>query len=246
MIATPGVEGHYSLSYDVELENLRSKALEMGWLVEQQLENALQALIGADQRVAKQVMLKEELVNRMEVENDGLCSQLIARRQPAASDLRFVISVIKTVNDLERIGDEIARIAHIAVQLSGSDHELAFDDIEILGFQSRGLFSDSLVAFAQSDVEKAMGVMIEAENGVKEFESVVQRTIREMRRDIDTIPDAVQLLWAIRSLERVSDRACNICEYVIYFARGKDIRHSSLKKIRKVARTGKRSSNNRR
>ncbi len=237
MNTNPGVEGHYSLSYDVELENLRSKALEMGWLVEEQLESALNSLISLDQHIAKQVIVKEDLVNRMEVENDELCSQIIARRQPAASDLRFVISVIKTVNDLERIGDEIERVARIAMRICESETELLFEDIEMIGMHSRQMLSEALLAFSQSDVERAMEVIIDTEQGDKEYQNITRRTIKAMRRNVDTIPDAVQLLWVIRSLERIADRSCNICEYVIYFARGKDIRHSSLTNIRKVALT---------
>ncbi len=236
MATGPGIEGHYSLSYDVELENLRTKALEMGWLVEQQLEDSVEALANNNSKLAKQVRLREDLVNRMEVENDELCLQLIARRQPAASDLRFVISVIKTVNDLERMGDEIDRVARVAMKLAESTSETDIEDLEVLGMHSLQFTREALVAFAQSNVEKAMEVMIEHEQVEKDYRSVLRRTEKNMRRDIDGIPNAIEIIWATRSLERVADRACNICEYVIYFARGKDIRHSSLKQIKKVAR----------
>ena len=179
------IEGHYSTKYDVLLTQLSDEALMMGRLVEKQLRFAINALVYGDRLLAQQVEKTEDQVNRMEVEIDAKCIRLLATRQPKASDLRFVLMVIKTVNDLERMGDEVKSL------------ELIRQDKKV----------------------------------DKKFTTTLKRIRKWMMTAPDTVPDAVDILWAIRSLERVGDRSCNICEHVIFFVKGEDIRHLNIDDI---------------
>ncbi len=225
---------HISNQFDNELEEIRNRVLAMGGLVEQQLAKAVAALVEPDIEMAEEVIRDDYKVNAMEVALDEECTSVLARRQPAARDLRLVISVIKTITDLERIGDEAKRIARQAIDLASlPTKKNQFVDLERLGQHVCTMLRDALDAFARLDVEQALDVAIEDQKVDQEYESLMRQQMTYLIEDPRTIPATLDIMWSARALERVGDRSCNICEYVIYQVKGKDIRHISLDQVEK-------------
>ena len=232
-ISATNVEGHYSTRFDVELENLKFKAMEMGQLVELQLLNTIEALSNSDRTLANLVADNEKRIDQMEVEIDQSSILVLASRQPVASDLRFVIAITKTVNDLERIGDEIHRLSNMAVSISESDQRPdIYEKLRTIAQEVLRLYQETLNAFSEFDADKAMAVIQDDQYIDKLYRKTIRDTIRGMKKDVDYVTDAVDVLWALRALERVGDRACNICEHVVYFVEGKDIRHVNIEDVK--------------
>jgi phosphate transport system protein len=231
------ISQHISQQFNTELEEVRSKVLAMGGLVEQQLTDAMTALVEGDGALAEQVMTNDYRVNALEVEIDEECTHILARRQPAATDLRLVMAVIKTIADLERIGDEAERVGRMAEHLAGSDLKPSLlGEIEHMGDMVRRMLHQALDALARTDVELGLGVLHDDRKVDAKYESLTRQVITYMAEDPRVIPMTLNLLWASRSLERIGDRSRNICEYVIYLVRGKDVRHTSLEQIEAEAR----------
>ena len=225
---------HISQQYNAELEDIRSKVLQMGGLVEQQIEQAINALVRGDTALGEAVIMDDTKVNKLEVTIDEECSQIIARRQPAASDLRLVMAVIKTITDLERIGDEAEKIARMAVRLAGEERpKNNYAEIQALGNHVRQMVHAALDAFARLDVEAAVRVAREDIKIDHKYEGVLRQLITFMMEDPRTISRSLNVIWAARALERIGDHARNICEYIIYLVRGRDVRHTSLEQIEK-------------
>lgn len=228
---------HISRQFDQELEDLRNRVLVMGGMVEEQVGNAIQALLENDVVLAEQVIANDYNVNSIEVEIDEECTQIIARRQPAARDLRLVLAVIKTIADLERIGDEARRIARQALDLSAHyPKKNQLSELEQLARHVKTMLHDALDVFARMDVEHALKVVEQDEQVDKEYESILRQQITYMMEDARSIPVALDIMWSARALERIGDRSCNICEYVIYYVKGKDVRHVSLEQLEKKVR----------
>ncbi|VAW90065.1 Phosphate transport system regulatory protein PhoU [hydrothermal vent metagenome] len=227
---------HISQRYNQELEEIRNQVLAMGGLVEQQLNNALQAYSNRDAAMAEQVIKDDYQVNALEVAIDEECTQVLARRQPAASDLRLIVSVIKTITDLERIGDETGKVAKMTTALaeSGNNSEHGIE-IEHLGNRVRQILHDALDAFARTDVDAALKVAQEDIKVDREYESLMRQLITYMMEDPRTIRRSLDLMWTIRALERIGDHSRNICEYVIYLVKGRDVRHISLEQMEEEA-----------
>ena len=226
------IHTHISHQYNVELEEIRSHVLQMGGLVEQQIEQAMIALVKGDIALGEAVIMNDTKVNRLEVTIDEECNQIIARRQPAASDLRLVVAVIKTITDLERIGDEAEKIARMAVRLAGEERpKNNYAEIQTLGNHVRQMVHDALDAFARVDVEAALLTAREDRKADQEYEGAIRQLITYMMEDPRTISRVLNVIWAARALERIGDHARNICEYIIYFVKGKDIRHTSLDQV---------------
>lgn len=230
---------HISKQYDHELLAIRNRVLTLGGLVEAQIESAVIALLESDIELAERVISDDYKVNSMEVAIDEECTQILALRQPAARDLRLVVAVIKTITDLERIGDEAKRIARIAVDLV--DHfpkKNQLTDLQQLAQHARQMLRESLDAFARIDVDESLRVVQEDRQVDREYESIMRQQITYMMEDPRSIPVSLNIMWAARALERVGDRACNICEYVIYYAMGKNIRHISIDEVERDLRAG--------
>jgi len=228
------IHTHISRQFNTELEDIRSRVLQMGGLIERQIQHAITALVNADTGLADAVATEDYQVNRMEVAIDEECSQILARRQPAAGDLRLVVAVIKTITDLERIGDEAEKIARMAQRLASEERpKNNYMEIQSLGNHVRQMVHDTLDAFARLDIEAAIRIAREDERVDKEYEGVIRQLITYMMEDPRTISRMLNVIWAARALERIGDHACNICEYIIYLVKGKDVRHTSLEQIEK-------------
>ncbi len=224
-----GISHHISRQYNEELEEVRNKVLQMGGLVEQQLANAVKALEEDDAELAEAVVMTDYKINAMEVDIDEECVQILARRHPAASDLRLIMTVIKTITDLERIGDEAERIGRMAMKLDKTEKlNSTLAAIGHMGNHVRVMVHDALDAFARTDAESALKVWREDKRVDKEYEGIMRQLMTFMMEDARSIPAILDLLWSVRSLERIGDRATNICEYVMYLVKGKDVRHTSI------------------
>jgi phosphate transport system protein len=228
---------HISRQFDNELLDIHSRILKMGGMVQEQVSAAVQSLVEGDVDRAEQVINDDIKINSMEVSIDEECTQILARRQPTARDLRLVVAVIKAITDLERIGDEAKRIARHAVDLASHfPKRNQFTDLAHLGTHAGTMLHDSLDAFARMDVEQALKVVQEDKIVNSEYEGIMRQQLTYMMEDPRSIPVCLNIMWSARSLERIGDRSCNICEYVIYYAKGKDIRHIKLEDVEKNLR----------
>lgn len=221
---------HISEQYDLELSQIKERLMEMGGLVEQQLNHAGTALVTHDVALAEQVRDIESRLNQSEVELDDQCVSIIAKRQPAASDLRAVVCVMKAITDLERVGDEADRIAKMALAIAAIEIPAdQYADFRAMHENVGRQLHRALDAFARQDVEIALRV-IESDEAVDQaYNAIVRQCIADMRDKTKTegIEHSVSLIWAARALERIGDHAKNLCEYVIYQVQGLDVRHSS-------------------
>lgn len=232
---TSDLKHHYSQQFNTELEEIRSRVLGMGGLVERQLELAITALNNSEPEAAEDVVSNDHLVNDCDLDIDERCTTILALRQPTASDLRLVLAVIKTTADLERIGDEAKRVARVALPgEAGDSGRILFAQLAHLGEQVQQMLHSALDAFARMDVEAAINVVREDVHIDREYESVIRESTAYMMENPHSIPRVLDLLWAARALERIGDRCCNISEYVVYFVKGKDVRHIGLDQIGKA------------
>ena len=220
---------HISSQFDADLEVVRSRLLQMGGMVEEQLRNAIAVYTGADRKLAEQIKAVEDSINMLEIELDDRCTHLIARRQPTAGDLRLIMAVIKITTDLERVGDEAAKIGRIAAQMhdQGVVNLFGFSDVHVTANMAIGMLKDALDAFARIDTSAAERIVKQDRQIDNEFRSILRELITFMMEDPRTISTALGVVWIAKALERVGDHAKNIAEYVIYVADGTDVRHSS-------------------
>ncbi len=219
---------HISHLFDEEMEDIRHKVLTMGGLVEQQMENAVKAFTSCDQDLAEKVLQQDEMVNSLEMEIDHDCIQVIAKRQPAAVDLRMLISIIKAITELERIGDEAGRIAKMAIRLDATDYyHDQYHEINHLVDMVKEMLRGSLDAFARMNIDGITEITGKDEKVDREYTSIIRQLITQMMEDPRNITRAIDILWTARALERIGDHACNICEHVVYIVKGDDVRHLS-------------------
>jgi phosphate transport system protein len=226
---TEQLSHHISSRFNEDLERIRASVLEMGGLVERQLEHALAGIVEADSSVIQLVAQAEIRVNQLERSIDEDCGRILATRAPAASDLRLVIAILKTITDLERIGDEGEKIATIASRMAGRDWpSTRHRELRHLGRLVSAMVHEALDAFARLDATLAFAVARRDRTVDEEYEAIHRQCITFMMEDPRTIRRALDVMWAVRALERIGDHAKNICEYVIYTVHGKDVRHTRL------------------
>jgi phosphate transport system protein len=221
---------HISSEFNDELEELCSDLLKMGGLAERQVQLALQAQEQFDSELVTQIKETEKSVNAWEIRIDELVAEIIARRQPTASDLRLVLAVSKIVRDLERAGDEANKVAHMAQRAAESPRFSTVGAIEVraIGERVAGMLSDALTAFARLDVDMALQV---ARND-KDVDAIYQSALRSlatfMIEDPREIGNVLNVMWVLRALERIGDHATNVAEHIVYLVKGTDIRHRTV------------------
>ena len=221
--------GHISRRFDKDIEDLRNSVLSMGGLVETQLSRAIAAIVSGDSELGLKVANDDYKVNNLEVTIDEECSRVLATRAPAASDLRLIVAIIKTITDLERIGDEAEKIGFLASRLAAMDRPTdSYRELKNLGNHVLHMLRDSMNALARLDVDGALEVVREDERVDEEYDSIQRQCITFMMEDPRSIKRVMNVTWAARSLERIGDHAKNICEYVIYMVQGRDVRHTDV------------------
>lgn len=220
---------HISRRFNEDLEKLRTRVLQMGGFVEEQLQQAVTALVEGDSRLGEEVARGDHKVNQFEVSIDEECGRIIAMRQPTASDLRVIVAIIKTITDLERIGDEVEKVALIAARLATVEPPAdRYREVRHIARLVTDMVHDALHAFARLDATDALAVARRDRIVDEEYEAIQRQNITYMMEDPRSIRRALDLMWVVRALERVGDHAKNICEYIVYTVYGKDIRHLSL------------------
>ena len=225
---------HISQQYNVELEDIRNNVLAMGGLVEEQIRDAIKALVSGDSQLGETVITNDFKINALEVHIDEECARILARRQPTTSDLRLIVAVIKTITDLERIGDEAEKVARMAVELAALERPRTnYRETENLGEHVQSMVHKALDAFARLDIDAAISVAAEDKNVDHEYEGILRQLMTHMMEDPRSIKRVMDVIWSIRALERIGDHAKNICEYVIFLVKGKDVRHLGLDEIKK-------------
>jgi phosphate transport system protein len=228
---------HTSKQYDAELEALRSRVLQMGGLVEQQILRSIDALSTCNRPLIEQIIADDRKVNALEVEMDEMCNHVIAKRQPAAGDLRLIMAVVKTITDLERIGDEAEKIARMAKLICDADrlHTPRFSEIRRMGDLALGMVRTALDSFARLDTITATKVARDDLQLDDEFRGILRQLITFMMEDPRTISFSLEIVFVAKALERIGDHAKNIGEYVIFLVKGKDVRHTSVEQLEREA-----------
>ena len=235
---------HHILSrYNDDLERVRTNVLQMGGFVEEQLKQAVTALVQGDSRLGEQVARGDQKVNAMEVAIDDDCSRILATRSPAASDLRLIVAVIKTITDLERIGDEAEKLGHAAARFAAGERPAdRYRELKHIGELVAEMLHGALDAFARLDTEAAIAVARRDRAIDEEYDAIQRQCITFMMEDPRAIRRTLDIMAVARALERIGDHAKNLCEYVVYMVLGKDIRHLSIDEVEKhvlAARAGR-------
>ncbi|HWP17725.1 MAG TPA: phosphate signaling complex protein PhoU [Burkholderiaceae bacterium] len=229
---------HLSTQFDAELSGISTRVLEMGGLVESQVAQAIYALTQFSGETASQVIAQEERVNHMEIEIDRDLSTIIARRQPTARDLRLLIAISKTIGNLERVGDEAARIARTVQRLINtgvsSRLRLPVSDVSFEAQLATEQLRKTLDAFARLDVNKALEVLKQDNQIDQEFDGLMRKLITYMMEDPRTISASIDLVFVAKAIERVGDHAKNLAEQIIYIVKGTDVRHIPMESVESV------------
>lgn len=226
---------HTSQKFNQDLEAIRTAVLEMGGIVEKQVADSIRALVEASSQTAHQVLITEDIVDQKEKNIDEECTKILARRQPAATDLRLVLAVSKIILDLERIGDEAAKVAEFAIALSEQgESPRGYVEVRHIGNGVHKMLRQAMDAFARFDVELALRVVHEDKQIDQEYGSAMRELMTYMMEDPRSITRIMRILWALRALERIGDHARNISEQIIYLVKGKDVRHISFSEMKKT------------
>lgn len=222
---------HISGQFNEDLERVINSVMHMGGLVEKQLNDSLIAISENNDELAQQVLANDKLINDLEESIDDDCTRIIAKRQPAAGDLRLVMAVVKTIADLERIGDEARKIAKVALETFSSEQKVLLSNLDNLGHRVLSYLQVSLDAFTRMDIDAAIKAHNSDDKIDREYEALMRQLMTYMMEDPRSIPQIMTVIWSARALERIGDRCQNICEYIIYFVNGKVVRHSSSEQI---------------
>ncbi|ADU67297.1 phosphate signaling complex protein PhoU [Desulfurispirillum indicum] len=225
---------HISKQFNESLDNIINGLLDMGNLARTQLKSAVQALLEENRELAETVNANDREVDAMEVAIDNECTEIIVRRQPAASDLRLILAVARSSRDLERIGDEAAKVARRALSLMEEGRPVVgYSEVRQLADLVLSMLDTALLAFSDFDADTALRVMHQDKDVDAEYKRAMRSLVMHMMEDPRCISQTLNIIWILRALERIGDHAENIAEYVIYLAKGMDVRHKSLKKIEK-------------
>ena len=216
---------HTSKNFDLELEKLRTRVLEMGGLAEQQVRRSIEGLYSGDQPLLEAVIRDDERINQMEVEIDLLCNQVIAKRQPTAIDLRMIVSVLKAISDIERVGDKARKIARHGLSLAGQSKPTLNIELGHMADTALRMLRLSLDGFARLDVSLVTEAMHLDQTVDAEYQAVARQLITYMMEDPRTITHALDILSIAKAIERIGDHATNIADYVIYMIKGLNVRH---------------------
>lgn len=232
MVDKDSYSHHISKQFNEELDEIKTRMLEMGGLVERQVADAINAIMHSDLELAEKVRRSDRTVNQMEVSIDEECALILARRQPAASDLRMVLSISRCLHDLERIGDEAKKIAKQAIQLiEMGQAPRSVIEIRHIGNRVIGMVRESLDCFARLDTEQALHVAQEDSSVDTEYATALRSLVTYMMEDPRSISPVLHIMWSLRSLERIGDHARNVAEHVIYLVQGQDVRHVKLDEL---------------
>jgi phosphate transport system protein len=228
---------HTLKQFDAELEAVRARVLQMGGLVEEQIVRAMESLANGNTQMAARVVDDDHRVNALEVAIDEDCSTIIARRQPAASDLRMLMMVVKTITDLERIGDEAAKIARMTQLIYEADRPFVPRTTEVrhMADIALGMLRNALDAFARLDLAVSAKVVRQDDRVDDAFRAILRQLITFMMEDPRTISHAIEILFIAKAIERIGDHAKNMSEYVVYMVKGKDVRHTGAEAIEREA-----------
>lgn len=223
---------HTSRSFNEDLAGIHNQVLQMGGLVEVQFDRAIRAIADGDSELGLGVAELDRQVNEMEVRIDAACWRVLATRAPAAGDLRLIVAAMKTITDLERIGDETKKVGLIAARLATVERPSTnFRELRNLARHVKGMIRGALNAFARLDAERGLEVMKADKVVDEEYEVIYRQSLTFMLEDPRTITREMDLSWAARSLERIGDHTKNICGHAIYMAHGTDVRHASLRRM---------------
>ncbi|MCZ2722690.1 phosphate signaling complex protein PhoU [Marinomonas sp. 15G1-11] len=223
---------HISQQFNLELETLRQHFLTMGGVVENQVSDSVQALLDSDGSLAEDVKDKDATVNQLDGLIDEECTRILARRQPAASDLRLIMSISKAVGELERMGDEAKKIASLTIALiEEGESPRGYVEINRIGQMVSSMVHDSLDAYARLDLDAAIKVAKRDRNVDMEYKTAIRSLVTYMMEDPRSITRVLNVIWVLRSLERIGDYARHICQHLVYMIKGVDVRHIPISEI---------------
>lgn len=226
---------HISQQFNAELETLRQHFLTMGGVVENQVADSIQALLESDSELAEEVKAKDRTVNQLDGLIDEECTRILAKRQPAATDLRMIVSISKAVSDLERMGDESKKIADHALNLiSEGESPRGYVEINRIGQMVSRMVSEALDAYARLDIDQAIRVAKADRNVDLEYKTALRSLATYMMEDPRSISRVLNVIWILRSLERIGDHARHICQHLIYMVKGVDVRHVATDEIENI------------
>ncbi|MDP5188547.1 phosphate signaling complex protein PhoU [Rheinheimera baltica] len=230
------IGGHYSQAYDEELQQAVMRLLQMAGLAQQQLSDALTAFTSADLALAKQVKAADRKVNNFEVDISEHCLDILARRQPAAGDLRLVLAVLKSINDVERIGDLAKRIGKVLLKEEPGNRpqQSQLDELAVMGQKALQMLERALVAFEKIDADEALDVLREDRAIDDDYSRIMQQSLSMMMHDARQISISLQVSHVAKALERVGDHARNICEHTIFLSKGRNVAHLSDAELQQV------------
>ncbi|MCF7987431.1 MAG: phosphate signaling complex protein PhoU [Methylovulum sp.] len=228
---TENIGHHISGLFNKDLEEIRHKVLVMGGLVEQQLDQSIQAFISSDMEMAERVIQQDNEVNAMEACIERECTQILALRQPAAFDLRFLLAVLKIIYELERMGDKAKRIAQITVRLAVNQAQVSYYELVHMAELVKGMLLDALNAFARLSLDSVLVIAQQDEKVDREYDSILRQLITRMMEDSRNITRTLDVLWTVRALERIGSHACHICEHLVYALKGEYVNHMSPQEL---------------
>jgi phosphate transport system protein len=227
---------HISEQFNKELEDIRNKVLSMGGLVERQIELAVEAYTTGDKEIAELVIKQDDQVDALETVIDQECMQILALRQPTAFDLRLLVTVMKIIHEIEKIGNKAERVAEMAIKLAGglsSQNKFPHYVLEHMAGLVKGMLHDALDAFARMNLENVAEITERDDNVDREYENILRQLMTRMMEDPRNITRTLDVLWTVRALERIGDHACYICEHLIFMIKGEDVRHLSQSELEK-------------